>query len=814
MKLLFKTFLFVVVFGLLTACDSAEERAEKHFQAALELIESGDDQRAIIEFRNVFKLNGTHRAARKAYADFQRGRGDYQEALGQYLRLIEQYPDEFEGQLAISEIFAEIGNWSNMERYLVAAAKIAPENPKTQALQMVFDYRSAVTADEYTRATDIAAGAADLIGEMPDYLLLRQVEIDDHIRNQAFDLALQRLDDAIVVAPDNQALYAVRLSVLGALDEPLAIEAQLKDMIIRFPDDPSSRNTLVRWYVSQGQLDEAEGYLRNAAEGVESTTQDQLTLVRFLSELRGADVAQEELARMVSDGSASPILVSLQAGFQYDAGDTDGAIANMRTLISGLEPSEDKQTVMNALAKMLILTGDTQDAKSIVNEVLAENSENIAAIKMHADWLITDDQVGDAITALRGALEFQPRDPEILGLLARAYQRDGNQDLVGDMLALAMEGANGAPEQTIVYAQFLINRESFDVAERVLIESLRLAPDELNLLAELGRVYIFTEDWPRAEQVRATLERIGTTQSLASANEIQARILQGQQKSTEAVAFLQGLVSQGGGGLGAHVAIIESHLTSGEPERAKSYVEALLADDPDSKAIKFLDATLDVAVGRNSEAEEKYSSLLADDPTQLPVWVALYRLLAATGKAEQANAAIDEARVNLPDNPTLKWIKAGLLENQGEIEQAIDMYESMYALDSDNLIIANNLASLLSTNRDDPNSLERAYTIARRLRSADFAAYQDTYGWIAHLRGENNEAVRALEKAAASMSDDAQVQYHLAAAYLAGKRKRDALAYFRKVLELTGGADGRDFVATARFEANRLSGELAGGESE
>ena len=70
----------------LSACDSAETRAEKHFQTALTLIEAGDFDRAIVEFRNVFDLNGRHREGRQAYARLQQRRGNLKEAYSQYLR--------------------------------------------------------------------------------------------------------------------------------------------------------------------------------------------------------------------------------------------------------------------------------------------------------------------------------------------------------------------------------------------------------------------------------------------------------------------------------------------------------------------------------------------------------------------------------------------------------------------------------------------------------------------------------------------------------------------------------------------------------
>ncbi len=87
----------------LTACETAEERAEKHFQTALEYIEAGDFARATIEFRNVFKLNNYHKEARQTYARMVREQGDLGQAYGQYLRLVEQYPDNLEAKSNLAE---------------------------------------------------------------------------------------------------------------------------------------------------------------------------------------------------------------------------------------------------------------------------------------------------------------------------------------------------------------------------------------------------------------------------------------------------------------------------------------------------------------------------------------------------------------------------------------------------------------------------------------------------------------------------------------------------------------------------------------
>jgi Flp pilus assembly protein TadD len=187
--------------------------------------------------------------------------------------------------------------------------------------------------------------------------------------------------------------------------------------------------------------------------------------------------------------------------------------------------------------------------------------------------------------------------------------------------------------------------------------------------------------------------------------------------------------------------------------------------------------------------------------------MSLFRILAADpARRDEAGAALDTALAAVPDNPELLWAKAGFLEQAGDLDGAIGIYEALYARDSTNTIIANNLASLLSTHRTDEQSLARAEVIARRLRDSDIAAFQDTYGWIAFRRGNVGEALPVLEKAAEVLTDDPQVQYHLARAYLASGRDADALAQFQRVIDLAGDGDTRPFVTESRTEAARLAG--------
>jgi tetratricopeptide (TPR) repeat protein len=133
----------------------------------------------------------------------------------------------------------------------------------------------------------------------------------------------------------------------------------------------------------------------------------------------------------------------------------------------------------------------------------------------------------------------------------------------------------------------------------------------------------------------------------------------------------------------------------------------------------------------------------------------------------------------------------------------------MYALDSNNIIIANNLASLVGTYHDDPESLDTAWTIARRFRDTELPAIQDTYGWLTHRRGDSADALPYLQAAAAGLEDDPIVQYHLGEILFALERPEDALIQFRATLEKAGLGDTRPMIEIARTRIAEIEASLA-----
>ncbi|MEM9341740.1 MAG: tetratricopeptide repeat protein [Pseudomonadota bacterium] len=795
---------------ILAACDSAEKRAEEHYQSALELLEEGDVSRAALEFRNVFNLDGQHREARMAYATMMRDSNDLQEAFSQFLLVSEQYPDDPVPRLELAEIAILVGEWDQAKRHSEKVTELAPDDARGRAISAIINYQEAIEAEDDPARRAAAVQVAQVGGDLADERLAAQIEIDNLLRDQKFGETLEALDRALEVDPENEQNQQLKLQILGQLADQDGIQEQLETMVRLFPENEGYSGTLIQWYVAKGNTDAAEAFIREriaSSEGEEADTQ-RVLLLRFMQELHGMDAALEQAEAFIAEDVNTPLYRSLKSGLLFDSGNRNAGIAEMESVVATYPENEKLTDYKVALAQMQTNVGNDVAARQLVEEVLADDAGHVAANKLRAGWLIEDDMPDEAIVALRQALDQAPNDPQIMSLMAQAHLRNGSRGLAGEMLSLAVEASGSAPEESVTYARFLAADNNLTSAESILVDSLRVSPNNQPVLELLGQIYVAQEDWPRVEQVEGTLRRLAEDAGVGAADALQVARLRGQGRADEAVNFLEELAAASGAGSPADVSIVRQRIAAGEIEAAKAYVAEKLAAAPDNIVLRSLEAAIAQVEGRTEDAEAGYRALLAENPEIETLWRTLYTMKLRQGDPEAASVVLEEALEVVPDAANLQWALAGELERAGDIDGAINIYEGLYERLPNSPILANNLASLMATYRVDDESLERAYTIARRLRGLEVPAFQDTYGWIAQRRGDTDEALAHLEPAAAGLPADPLVQYHYAVALASAGRTEEAIAQFRVALDVAGPADTREQFETAKAEIARLEAEL------
>jgi tetratricopeptide (TPR) repeat protein len=737
-----------------------------------------------------------------------RDTGDLEHAYRQYLRLVEQDPNRVTARIALAEMALDQQNWEEVRWHGQRALELAPDAPGAAVIALNLEYVDALEAQDEAARREVSEAVIARFADDPDNPFLRRLVIDAMLRDGDFDAALRVVDAALASTPDARALHDVRLQVLAQGEEPGPIEAQLRRMLELFPEDEQLAGMLLRFYIARDNIDGARTLLSELAGSAQDAVirEDALTaLVRLRLEREGPEAAIAELDRIIAadpDGAAP--FRALRAILRYEGGDREGGIAGIEALLEGELSQIERGRFQIVLAQMLLDTGNVVGAQRLVDTTLEADAGQPDALKMRAAWLIEDDDPDRAIQDLRTVLDSDAEDAMALTLMAQAYGRTGDHDMSRDFLSLAMQASGGAPAETIRYATVLMEEERYLIAEEVLIAALRLTPNEPELLGTLGQVYLQMRDWQRAGDVERALRSVGNDAARTMADGLRTAILVGQGQVDQAIEMLESAAADPNSGVLEQVAVVQARLATGDLEGAQSYVEALVAEAEDNLDYRQLLAMTRIALGQLGAAEEDLRAVINAEPQRLQAWIELIRIQGALDRQDEARRTLAVARETHPDVPDLLWVEASYLERDGDIDGAIAIYEQLYERLPNSLVVANNLASLISTFRTGEDSLDRAYTIARRLRGTEVAPFADTYGWIAYRRGEYGVALEHLERAAAGLPDHALVQYHLGMTYLALDRSDEALEQLMRAVDLAGPDDTRPQFASAREEIAAL----------
>ncbi|MEL7174759.1 MAG: tetratricopeptide repeat protein, partial [Pseudomonadota bacterium] len=244
------------------------------------------------------------------------------------------------------------------------------------------------------------------------------------------------------------------------------------------------------------------------------------------------------------------------------------------------------------------------------------------------------------------------------------------------------------------------------------------------------------------------------------AEQVLAASLSGQEKYDESSDILRSLVADDETRGQAMAGLVNTLLADGKADEARAFLNDVLAEDPGNVQARLLQASIEQREGNADLARELVERVNADFPNQSAPYLFLARTELSAGNTDEAYRIAREG-VDATGALNLRLIVAGIDEQRGDVDSAIEQYQAVFDARPDSLLAANNLASMLSMHKsDDPEALKRAQTIALRLRSSDVPEMQDTFGWTLYLNGDYRGALQSLEPAAEKLSNNPIVLYH------------------------------------------------------
>jgi cellulose synthase operon protein C len=760
---------------LLAGCSSKEERAQNYYAHAMQLVDQHDDVKARIELKNALQLKDDMVEAWRALNQLEERNKNFQGMVAATRRIVELDPKDVDARLRLARLSLAGGAVDEALRRVNEASAIDPKNANTLALKAAVmlrlnDHKGAVR--EAQKALEIEPGKLEAIS-----ILATEKYMSDDPKG-----ALQILQEIPAASQDDLGIVLLKAKIFEKMGDLQQLELQLRKLVELRPKELAFKAALVKFYVAHQRKDDAEKLLRTIAADNPTNIAAALDLVRFLWGTKGPAAAQQELdARIKAGGNVFPLQMAL-----VDLDLADGRTAEGMQLLQKLIDNSSSQTEALAarvkLASIQLGKKDVPAAEASIADILRIDSHNTDALKLRASIRIEKGQLDDAIADLRQALNDQPQAPDLMTLLALAYERSGSIDLAEKQLASATKASNFSPAIGLNYVAFLTRRGNAAAAEDVLVELASRNPGNLDVLVGLARTRLARQNWNGANEVAQAIQRLDKRGVIS--DEIRAAALAGENKYDQSLSLLENAYASSKGAVQPMYALVRAYVQSKKLDQAESFLQTVLKTSPDNAEALVLLGSVQRLKNQPDQAVKSLKAAIQLAPKNADGYLSLARLYVSQKDSDEAVKTINTGLHELPGNFALRMNLAGILELRGDVEGAIAEYETLIKDQPESMVVANNLASLLSTHRTDKASLDRAYAIAAPLTKSPVPNFKDTLGWLTYQRGDFRNAVPLLEDAATGLPNSALVHYHLGMSYIAVGQNANAIEQLKKALAL------------------------------
>lgn len=425
-------------------------------------------------------------------------------------------------------------------------------------------------------------------------------------------------------------------------------------------------------------------------------------------------------------------------------------------------------------------------------------------------WLASGDLLAktspaEAIKAYRKAIDLEPTEERAyLGLAKLEPKPADAQHVLEKLVAKVPTSIEGHYR----LGQRLAIARDMDKALKELRKVLELDPDHIDARLDLARGLRLQGKLTEAiSQTRSAFDRAG--QALDLAEELFSLLLEADDQ-TAAIDLLT-LLDDDRSDADALVAIARLDRNLGRIAEARAIAARVAKTD--NELGELVQAEIDLADADPAAAAKR--ALAVDKASER--FVDARRIagtaLLATGDAKGALDAVTPARtlkpadidlattaafalVDLDRKPEARaliatlgegnaavFARARVADRAGDPATAIAICETLLAAKPDQPSALNLAGYLLAdTNQRLPDA-EKYLTRARELSPGD-PAVLDSYGWLLYKKRDSRNAVRYLDRASRFAPREAEIQLHLAAAWLADGAPRTAAATLDRAVAL------------------------------
>src|SRR5580704_17281301 len=780
----------------LAGCGSPEDRARTYYEHGMKLFSEHDNAKAAIELRNAVKLKKDLVGAWRTLARIDELNRNWGGVASSLQTVLELDPNDIAARLKLGKLQLLAGHPNEALSLVNSGIDSDDGNADLHALKATISFK----LDDRAGAIREAQAAIALDPANADSLMILAT---DRLAHDDPKGALSFLSRApIAEGTDLEkalGVFLLKIKVLEQVGDLQNKEALLRRLADLYPQEAGFQKLLVNFYVGQHRLEDAEKTIRALAAANPTDPVATLDVIRFLYTMKRDPAAarRELVAHISAGGEIFPYQVAL-AEMNFAEGNITDGKQLLEAVIRAGSSSEHIQTARITLAQALLGMKELDAAETLVNDILRDDRHNISALRLRASINLEHGRLDSAITDLLEALNYQPQSTELMSLLAMAYERNGLMELAEKQLSDATRASNFDVGLGLQYVEFLQRRGSIGRAEDVLSELNKRWPKNLRILTALAQVRLTRQNWSGAQEIAEAIRGIGSDGGIAE--QIIGKALVSRNRYDDAIAVFQKAYS-GSPTAASLESLVRVLLRANKSDQAVVVLKsALQKNSRDANALVLL-GSIQLTGGSPDQALKSYMAAITAEPKNVIGYRALAEFYARQKHYVEAIRVIRTGIQGQPDMSDLHSVLANLLERSGDYDGAISEYESMLEKQPGNLVLTNNLASVLSDHRTDKASLDKARSLAASLRKSQIPQFKDTLGWVSYRQGDYRTAIPLFEEAAAALPDQASVHYHLGMGYISTGQLAKASEQLKIGLELAQDGDFAEKIRAALKKA-------------
>jgi tetratricopeptide (TPR) repeat protein len=667
-----------------------------------------------------------------------------------------------------------------------------------------------------TRNYDEAIHAATRVLEAdPERQAAMRIRANANLAARNLNAALEDAQRLVELYPEDygvRALHATVLADMGRIEEAGREHDLLKKMG-EASDDPAfrSRSCLAPASFAMDILKDTEKARGLYEDCARQNPTDPVVLNHLMNFFDGIGASDRATQLIRSAVETAPENLALRHGLAMRLRNTGDAVGAEKVLTDAVE-TFGSAAAWNLLANFYRLENRPEDALGAIENVIRLSGDAGEPVRFtQADILIDLGQL-DRAREVAERLE-QPAYSELIRgriLLAR-----GDSAAALDAFGKGIRAWPNNASARYLAGTAARNIGDIERAKSEFREAVRANNAETSAALELARIDLQQGDYEQALAFAKTARSAARSTDETDIDVVAARAASGLGDYDQALQRVDALRQRGNPSIATREQALIEHARSG-PERSLAVIAGAGLDTADPANEELLQERVRslIELNRMKEALARVDEAMSRGPARASLHELRGLVLYRAGRADEARAAFEHAlALDAKAAPALAGL-AGLAEAAGDRARAIALFDRAYAAKPlsggyaysaaqlvlmagnpddaearlraivqrhpDLLGARNDLAWLLSERGED---LDLALSLAEEAEQRDSSPeILDTLGWVHFKRGELEQAVGLLERAAAKRPDASSIRYRLGVALAASGAPERAAEAFAQAL--------------------------------